>query len=162
MAGQGASCRSGCARRARRFALVECVVVLLLLGILAAVVVSRAGGQAAAILPTEAALLRAHLRYAQARAMADTAPWGLLLAADHYTLIRDGAAAGQFPGEADSTHVLPQVTLAADAGSLTFNSWGEPLGAGVLLGSNFAITLSGGGSAKSILVTRNTGFINDL
>ena len=143
----------------RHFSLVEVVVVLVLLGIMVAVVVSRAGGHEAD-LPVEAAILKAHLRYAQTRALADTVPWGVSLASGQYTLLRDGVAAGQLPGEDGHTHALQGVTMSTGTGSLTFNSWGEPSISGVLLSANHTITLSAGGSSRSVVVTKNTGFVN--
>lgn len=143
----------------RGFSLLEAIVVLILLVIMAAVVLSRFGRQGIDGV-AEAAVLRAHLRYAQARAMADTVPWGLLLASDRYTLLRNGAAAGQLPGEAGSVHVLQRVSMSAGTGTLNFNSWGVPCNAaGVVLGANHTITLAGDGS-RTIVVTRNTGFVN--
>lgn len=105
------------------------------------------------LLESEAATLRAHLRYAQAVAMANTdAPWTVVLSAGSYQLRRDGvAAAFAFPGETGPTHTFRGgVSITAGTGTLAFDDRGSP-------GANdYAIVLNG---THNITVTRVTGYI---
>lgn len=155
--GQNHGCRVA---RGRPFSLFEVILVVVLLGILLAAA-AAAFGEHGANLAAEAAFLRVSIRYAQSRAMGDTVPWGLSLGQNSYTLVRDGAPAGQLPGEGGATRTLAGgVTVASGTGTLTFDAWGAPYVSGAALRSAHTITLAGaGGASRAIVVTPNTGFV---
>ena len=144
----------------RGLSLVEVVAVLLILPVLAIVTIRGVSSVRKSLYP-EAAMLKGKLRFGQSLAMAqDTADWEVLLtpgAGGSYTLFKDGSAASlAFPGDASSTHSLPDsVTLTAVAGGtvVDFDEWGSP-GA-----TTHTIRLTEDGASVEITVTRNTGFI---
>lgn len=142
-------------RLRRDYTLMEALAVLVVVGILSAVVVSRGVGPGPA-LATETALLRTNLRYAQTRAMSDTASsWSVALTGASYTLQRNGIPATvPWSGSTSPVHVLPAaVAITGGTGTLAYDSWGNP-------GPNdWTITLSQGGRAATVTVTGVTGFI---
>mgnify|MGYP003586232954 FL=1 len=145
-------------RKTSGFTYIEIVAVLLVLGVLAAVVVgaSRLGVTARA----EADLLAVHLRYAQARAMGDTVPWGVQIAGASYSLRRDGAPAPvSLPGEPSATRSFASGVSATPL-TVTFGpTRGVPLdGEGHPLAESQIIRVSGD-STVTVTVTRVTGFI---
>lgn len=141
------------------FTIMEMIVVIILLGILAVVAVFRiidTGAEAAG----EAELLKANLRFVQARAMSEglEAEWGVRIESDSYSLIKDGALSSlRFPGGDSPTHTLSTKTsITGGTGDLTFDFFGRPLLNDSVLTANHVITFSGG---KSVTVTAETGFI---
>ena len=146
--------------RGLRMTLLELVAALVLIGIMAAVAVSRFS-DTEADLRSEAALMRSHLRFAQAKSMADNVgDWELRLtsgAGGSYTLYLDGSpAAVSFPNETSPTHTIPaELTLAVVAGGaiVDFDEWGSP---GL---ATHTFTLSKGSSSETIIVTKNTGYV---
>ncbi len=144
------------------FTLIEVVAVLLVLGILAAVVVSRAVSSDNELLAARD-VVRAHLRYAQERAMNSNAAWSIQFTGTTYTLYR-GNTAQTLPGE-DNAAVNPGVGISwsGDAGGIfSFDGWGRPCSdasASTLLASGRTITLTGTSASAVITVTPNTGFI---
>jgi len=131
------------------FTFLEVIAVLVIIAILAVVAVARftdAGAESAAAANT----LKAHLRYAQLRAMGDIVPWGIRFTGSSYTLERDGAEAPvNLPGENGRTKSLENVTISSP-GEVTFSSaFGrpEPEGLTITIGS------------RSIVIEPETGFI---
>ncbi|MDH5298361.1 MAG: type II secretion system GspH family protein [Desulfobulbaceae bacterium] len=136
-------------RTAHGFTLLEIIAVLLILAILAAVGTNFITPPQEYSLAGETETLKAHLRYAQIRAMGDTVPWSLALTADGYTLRRDTTPA-TLPGEENATHNFPPgVTLTSGNVTVTFDNWGKP-------GAASTLTLNG---SHSITVTEETGYI---
>lgn len=140
--------------RARRdgFSIVELVAALVLLAVLAAVATSAMFNDTASVVG-EAAVVKAHLRFAQAMAMANTpSSWDVQIQADRYTLRENGSAAGTtLPGEASSTRVLPSgISITQGQGTLLFDERGSP---GV---NDYTVVLNG---QENIVITRQTGFI---
>ena len=139
------------------FTLLEVVAVLILLGIVAAVV-AASSGTADTKVAAAAALMKSHLRFAQVRAMNDTATWGIALGGTSYTLQENGAtAATNLPGTDSPTMVLANgLSLSVNPSSttaVTFDAWGSPGD------TTISITVSDGTNSRTITVTRKTGFI---
>jgi prepilin-type N-terminal cleavage/methylation domain-containing protein len=136
----------------RGFNLIELMAVLAVGAILVGFAIIRMQNNIG-LVESEAALLRAHLRYAQAMAMANTdANWTVVLAAGSYEMRRNGVAATYaLPGESSSRHTFRSgVAVTAGAGTVAFNDRGSP-GA-----SDYTITLNG---THNVTVTRLTGYI---
>lgn len=138
-------------RCSRGFTLIEVLAVLVVLVVVSAIVVSR-GTDVDKEAYSQAAVLKAHLRFAQSLAMIhNTESWGVAFAGGSYTLLHNGQPAGiAWPNDPGATHNLPDgVTLTASSPSLFFDEWGSPGP------STVTVTLNG----ESITITRNTGFI---
>ncbi len=135
--------------------MIEIIGVLLIIGIVVAVVVSQTTPMSTYNLATEAETLKGHLRYAQLRAMNDSDTWGIRFESGSYTLQQDGTdTAFLLPNENSSTHTFASgVSKTSGDTTITMDNWGSP---GT---SNKTITLSAGGSSRTITVTQNTGFI---
>lgn len=136
------------------FTLLEIIAILILLAILAGVVASGSG-VSTADLAAETARLKAHLRYAQVRAMNSNTTWGFAFSGNTYTLQTGGAAsATPLPGQNSNSYSLAGgVTATPSTSPITFDQWGSP---GT---TTITITLSGGGGSNTVTVTKNTGFI---
>lgn len=146
--------------------------MLVILGVLAAVAATRFQ-LPDADLPGRAEVVRAHLRYAQYRAMNSDVSFGLFFEEGKYYLYDDGNLA--------NTHSLPgedgiRVDLSADGYTITagggdtfyvvFDSWGAPYtsqtidgGGAVRQAADRTLTLSTGGDSRSIVVTAETGYV---
>ena len=136
--------------------MIEVIAVLLLFGIVAAVVVSYAPSTDSYKLASEEAIMKGHLRYAQFRAMGDNMSWGISFTSNSYTLQKSGApASSNLPNENSATHNLHAgVTITSGVGTtITFDEWGSPGP------SNISIILSVGADSRTVMLTRNTGFI---
>lgn len=129
------------------FTLVEIVVVLAVLGILAISVLNRFEPKNLQAL-AEADALRAVLRYAQARAMADVYTWGVQFSASGYTLFSNNPSQTHpvLAGQGTSTHTLASGVTLRGPGVILFDWRGEPV--------STAIT-SPGGSATVVSVYQN-------
>ena len=133
------------------FSFIEMIAILLILAILTLVTVGHLGSSDVRAV-SEAAIIKNHLRYAQAKSMVDdNAEWGIVFSAGSYTLQKDGSAAGKLPNESGPTHVLQGLTIASGTGAITFDQWGSP---GIVTRT---ITLSKDG--QTVTITKNTGFI---
>jgi prepilin-type N-terminal cleavage/methylation domain-containing protein len=137
------------------FTAIEIVAVLLIVGVIGAVVVSKLSSSSNVALISETETLKSHLRYAQLRAMSDNVARGIRFNSGSYTLQIDGADATEvLPSEDSATHSFQTgVSKTAGATSIAFDRWGSP-GA-----SNQTVTLSTGGTSRTITLTQNTGFI---
>ncbi len=135
--------------------MVEIIAVLIIIGIVVAVVVSQTTPTSTYNLATEVETLKVHLRYAQLRAMSDTDTWGIRFESGSYTLQEDGTDTSFFlPNENSATHTFESgVSKTSGDTTVTIDDWGSP---GT---SNNTITLSAGGTSRTITVTKNTGFI---
>ena len=150
------------------FTMIEVIAVLVILGIIAVVAVSRLGTDENDLI-AQTDIVKAHLRFAQLKALSDdtSASWGIAFAAGSYALQRNGGAASvNLPGENGATHSFPSgvsITSVTVTPSQTvyFNSWGSPVDAsGNLLTANIKITLVQSVS-KAFLIYNNTGYIED-
>jgi MSHA pilin protein MshC len=133
------------------FTLLEVMAVLLIIGILSAVVISRAVSIASEEALAELHQVKSHLRYAQSRAMADNAAWGISFAsAGTYCLFQTAAANCRvLPGEGTNTVTLAHLGITSAPQTVTFDGRGSPGTSDVTVGT----------SSETITVTANTGYI---
>ena len=145
------------------------VIVLALFAVVAAAVVSRIQ-RTEVDLVGEAELVKAHLRFAQTRAMGSEAIWGIRCdAGSTYWLFRNGDPTDQvaLPGEKTSGIDLAAKGFSLEAFTLTFDAWGIPHTDStasdgqelISSDSEASLTLSRGSATRNITVTPNTGFI---
>lgn len=154
---------------AQGFTLVEVIAVLVLFGILAIYATNRMGNdQFKAI--AEADALRAALRYAQARAMADIYTWGISQDGSSYTLVVDNAsvaASAKLPGGGGATRTMPSGVTLGGATLILFDWRGQPVTANITaIGgtasaatANQNITVTASTTTETVTVTPYTGFI---
>lgn len=148
------------------FTIIEVVVVLLLISIFAVMAVTRQPHPETA-LRTQCDILASHLRYAQMRAMNTDEPWGIGIDANagRYWLFRghnDAAHRRHLPGQDELlVDLTPKgVTIACQAATLSFDSWGRPQADDSLISaSSLPVILSKDGRSQTLDITRNTGFI---
>ncbi len=147
------------------FTMIEVVVVLIVLAVLTPFVLSRFTTSNVELI-AQADVLKSHLRYAQIKAMNDTVTWGISLTnSTIYTLFKTGVTPppANLPGDTSYTHTLTNnVTITSGVGtSITFNEWGSPVdGSGTPLTTDITVTLTPSqGSASTITITKNTGYI---
>jgi MSHA pilin protein MshC len=141
----------GCGIGHQGFSMIEILAVLIVLAVVTTVVMTRAPAVERNAF-TQAAILRAHLRFAQAMAMThDEEVWGVTFTPASYTLIQNGnPATVRLPNDNSSTHNLPSgVVLTSDVDTILFDRWGSPGE------TTAAIDISG----QTVSITRNTGFI---
>lgn len=150
-------------KNTKGFTLLEVILVIVLISIFAAVAVLRQP-PTDVTLKAGAARLKAHLRYAQIRAMNTSTPWGIGYRADtgDYWLFRESAEAlGNrriLPGETQTeVEDLTQKSIDVDNGDFTvrFNDWGTPD-----ITEELVLTLSKGSESEVIIITPNTGYIH--
>ncbi len=145
----------------RGFTLLEMITVLIILGIIAVVAVAKYRDTGADDLAA-ANTLKAHLRYAQLRAMGDIVPWGIEIEADRYTLKKvdeNGVfenAPVNLPGENSQTKDDLEVSLSPE--TIIFSAArGQPIDSDEnLISGNQIIDV---GSTQTITITPETGFI---
>ena len=153
---------------AQGFTLVEVIVVLVLVGILAIYATNRSGDdQFKAI--AEADALRAALRYAQARAMADIYTWGISLSAGSYQLVEDNpsVANAALPGGGGATRNMPNGVTLGGTKVILFDWRGQPVNTNIdAIGEtanpvnvNQNITVTASTTTETVTVTPYTGFI---
>ncbi len=131
------------------------VAVLVILGVAGLVAVSRFTDPAAEEIAASNTL-KAHLRYAQLRAMGDTVPWSIVIGRSSYTLQRAGAAPpAPLPGESGpgkdvEVELSPSTTITfSSARGVPLDGEGEPLASD--------LTIYAG--SQSITIAAGTGFI---
>lgn len=141
------------------FTLIELIAVIAILGILALIAISSVSPRAEPMAAEDA--LRAHLRFAQARAMSEDpqGSWGIQLNASSYTLLDNGASATStiFPGTDSATYALPAgVSISGGSGALSFDFRGSPSLNGTPLTANHIVTFSSG---RGVTITKGTGYV---
>lgn len=142
-------------RRASKqgFSLIEVIAVLTVVVVLA--VALTAGMDTHASVVVEADILRSHLGYAQALAMANnTAAWSIAFSGASYTLLRDGNPAPiHWPNESSATYSLPTgVSIVSGAGVVTLDEWGAPA-------ATHAVSFSDGSQTETVSITGFTGLV---
>lgn len=141
------------------FTIIEIIALLMIIGVLSAVAISRVSATDTYSLTSEVETLKAHLRFAQARALSDDVSWGISLTTNSYTLLKNGATAPyNLPNENSATHTLQNgASITSGTVSIAFDKWGRPIDSlGNPVTTNIPITISG---SHTITVTKNTGFI---
>lgn len=136
--------------------MVEVVAVILVVAILSAIAVGALRHSRPSLV-AEAALLRANLRHAQSRAMADAGSvWSVEVTAVGYALHRDGVLAPtSWPGEISATHAFADsaVRVTAGTGTITYDAWGNPGTA------DQSIILTDGNQTSTVTLVGITGFV---
>jgi len=131
--------------------MIEVLAVLLVLAVIMTVILTRTPSierEAYA----QAAIIRAHLRFAQSLAMGNnTERWGISFTPHSYTLYLNGSPASiPLPNDSSSTHNLPgSVTISGGIGYVQFDEWGSPGPDDVVISAD----------TESIQIKRLTGFI---
>ena len=155
----------------RGFTLLEVILVLIFISIFATIAVSRQANPDVS-LTAAAEVLKAHIRYAQMRAMNSNVPWGIeAQSGTSYSLfnLTEGTQTLQIlPGESENSVDLDAEGIAIEPGEFTiqFDPWGVP---GFFLSDNNLFTPFNGpttltlrkGSESTIIITiiENTGFV---
>lgn len=153
---------------AQGFTVIELIAVLVLLGIMAIYATHRMGNdQFKAI--AEADALRAALRYAQTRAMADIYTWGISQDGGSFTLVQDNpnVANAPLPGGGGATRTMPTGVTLGGAGLILFDWRGQPVTDHITAVGGTAsaatayqnITVTASSSTETVTVTPYTGFI---
>jgi MSHA pilin protein MshC len=133
------------------FTFLEVIVVLLILGIISAVVIAKTVSTDSEQALTEVRQVKAHLRYAQSRAMANNAPWGVRLnnASTYWLFETTDTNRRMLPGQIADAVRLAELTLSGTPHTITFDGYGSP----------GADTITVQTSSNTITVTANTGYI---
>ncbi|RJQ66080.1 MAG: type II secretion system protein [Desulfobacteraceae bacterium] len=133
------------------FTLLEVIAVLLLISIVSAVAISKTASTESEQALSEVHQVKAHLRYAQSRAMADNAAWGIYYASSNtYWLFETtGGNRKLLPGQTADTVTLAYLTITGTPQTITFDGYGSP-------GANTLVIHT---SSTNITVTANTGYI---
>lgn len=148
----------------RGFTIIEIVVVLLVLGIIsAAVVMSSDYSTGSYELSLEVEIIKAHLRYAQARAMNSDSIWGVKFyktgAETYYDLFQlddeNNETSFLLPGEETAPAELPE-GIVVSAVTVYFDEWGRPYSA-LPFGSISDVNITV--DTEMITIVENTGFI---
>lgn len=150
------------------FTLLEVILVLIIVAIISAIVIGRVASTNTDLI-SQTEIIKAHLRYAQSRAMNTNVVWGIRSNNSIYWLFRDGNENNKviLPGEGTDTIDLTAKGISMENFRLSFDSWGVPYKDAAAspdkklkAGDNEAqIKVSSGGEDKFIDVTPSTGFI---
>ena len=151
----------------RGFTLIEVVTVLLVMAVITAVAVERMFTQDDAQLGAIAASVRNNLRYARTRSMNSDEVFGVqIISSTTYAVVRDGDSSDRvlMPGEVNNGIITLEAgaTFTTAATIISFDEWGRPCSnaAGTSLRTaNVTVTISYQGQTESIVVVRNTGFL---
>jgi type II secretory pathway pseudopilin PulG len=159
---------SNAPRDAAGFTFFEVIAVLVLISIVSVAVLSREQG-ADADLPASANVLKAHLRYAQSRALNSSAAWGVAYDAETSTYwLFNSEAPGThrpLPGEQAGDVDLGASGISIAQGDITvsFDGWGRPCsdnaGTTLLVADQHLTLKDAGGNTATLTITKNTGFI---
>lgn len=135
------------------FTIMEMIAVLLVIAVL--VVFIATGDWVDTAVASDADVLRSHVRYAEALAMANnTAAWSIRLAGNRYSMWRNNELSPiPFPGESSAEHVLSSgVTLAGGDQVIPLNQWGAP-------DNNHVLVLADKNQSRSVIIHGFTGFV---
>ena len=143
------------------FTMVEMIAVLLVLAVLAAFVLPRVDTEQPTAI-NDLNVLRAHIRFAQIKAMGDVVSWGLNINGNTYTLERDGATSTtvNLPGVNGVTHQFESDDLSIAAIQIAFDPRGRPLTptGNATATSDQVLTVSPS-DYGNIVITQQTGFL---
>jgi len=147
------------------FSLIELIIALVLISLISLIVVSRIGNTRAD-LEARTDMIKAHLRYTQAKAMNSSWVWGIKANGTGYSLFRfDGSSETLFRLPNEEANIVDLSGAGISLGSfnaVSFDSWGRPFNNVTASGASagMSITVSSGGTgSKNIIITENTGFI---
>jgi prepilin-type N-terminal cleavage/methylation domain-containing protein len=135
------------------FTAIEVVAALLVIGISAMFL--TAGRWTSASAAAEAEVMRSHLRYVEALAMANnTATWSVRVFNSSYEIWRNGDLSEvSFPGENSPVYTFPEgVQIVSGTGVINFNTWGAP-------NADRNIVVSDGARSRTIRIFGFTGLI---
>ena len=147
------------------YSFIEVIAVLVIISIAGVLVLGRFS-KGAVELDARTDTLKAHLRYAQLRAMDSNLVWGLRYSGTGYSLFTfDGSTQTivRIPDEESTVVDLAGSGISLGAFSvISFDSWGRPFNGATGTGATASQTISvsdGDGAMNQILITRETGFI---
>ncbi|HXW69202.1 MAG TPA: prepilin-type N-terminal cleavage/methylation domain-containing protein [Dissulfurispiraceae bacterium] len=148
-------------RKDNGFTLLEVIAVLLIIAIIVAVALIKGSASSTNSISvvSEAATLKAHLRFAQVKALGDvpqtnTLGWGIQVNGSSYQILNNGSPWSlNLPGETSNTHTFAGGVTATPI-TVTFDRFGNPD-----LGAANSITLTCGTQTAVINITNTTGFI---
>ena len=145
----------------RGFTWIELIVVIMILSIISAVVAgSLMSSDTELIARTE--VVKTHLRYAQTRSMNSNAVWHIQFNSNSYALYKKGDAVSKLlPGGDSPTITLPS-GMSITSGTVSFDGWGKPCtdtDAQIAQAADRTLTVTDGSGSRSIIITKNTGFI---
>lgn len=141
-------------RKNAGFTLIEVITVLIVISIVSAVIVNRLMDTSVELI-AQTDVIKAHLRYAQSRAMSSNVIWGIRFNGNTYWMFNNGSINNKvfLPGEGSDTLNLPSGKTAT--GIVAFDSWGKPYN-----DAGGSSTHPGGQVGNlAIVITKNTGFI---
>lgn len=137
------------------FTIIEVILVIVVLAVVSMGAMAVGVDSRGVAVVAEADILRAHLGFMQAMAMANnTVDWSVGFSGGSYVLLADGAPAPvNLPGESSPAHAFPPgVALVLGAGTLTFDFWGAPP-------ADYRVGLFGGSRQESVLIRGFTGLV---
>jgi len=147
------------------FTIIELVAVLVIISVTCVIIIGQIG-DSKADLDARTDTLKAHLRYAQSRAMDSDLIWGVKKAGTGYSLFTfDGSSETilRLPGEESTIVDLSETGISLGTfGSVSFDSWGSPFSNSTGTGGSTetVITVSSGSMPPNpIVITKNTGFV---
>jgi MSHA pilin protein MshC len=142
-------------KKDKGFTFIELIMVLVVAALIAVVVLTRLMSSGTELI-AQTDVIKAHLRYAQARAMGSDVIWGIEFKGSTYSLFKNGNTSDTVTliGEDSDTLNLPSGTSASEI--VSFDSWGKPYS-----DATGQTDHPGGqiGTGLSINITANTGFI---
>ncbi|MDF1593781.1 MAG: type II secretion system protein [Desulfobacterales bacterium] len=148
-------------RNNRGFTWIELLVVMVILAIISAVVAgSLMSSDTELIARTE--VIKTHLRYAQTRSMNSNTVWYIQLSGNSYFLSKKGDGNPiLLPGGDSPTITLPS-GMSVTSGTVSFDGLGKPCtdaDAQIAQAADRTLTVTDGSGSRSIIITKNTGFI---
>jgi len=142
--------------------MIEIIAVLLLMAIVSAVVINRYMVSDTDLI-TRTEVIKAHIRYAQSRALNTNVIWGIRLAETQYGLFKNDGTVSmvKLPGE-DSTAITMPAGTSVTTGIISFDDWGKPYTDATATNAqsgDLTITITGSSGTRTFVITQNTGFI---
>lgn len=136
------------------FTFIELIMVLVVATVIAVIAINRLMSSGTELI-AQTDVIKAHLRYAQARAMGSDVIWGIEFTGSTYSLFKNGNTSDTVTmiGEDSDTLNLPSGISAS--GIVSFDSWGKPYNDA----SGQTDHPGGQIGGLSINITPNTGFI---
>jgi prepilin-type N-terminal cleavage/methylation domain-containing protein len=136
------------------FTFIELIMVLVVATVIAVIVISRLMSSGTELI-AQTDVIKAHLRYAQARAMGSDVIWGIEFKGSTYSLFKNGNTSDTVTLIGEDSDTLNLHSGISVSGIVSFDSWGKPYS------DASGQTGHPGGQivGLSINITQNTGFI---